>query len=149
MAKKEMLFGIIDPVAKSAKVKKFASFDDALDAAGLKPGEIDFGQLGPGLSIVVYEYGLFVPMAQTAYFAISGRLFAGTALIHAINEMGETVSLSSKTFPVDITYFEDGAAALRAIEADEIAQPSIAIGKETIWVWPQPAPEGMLKGGTK
>lgn len=143
MAKK-LRYGIIDPAAKSTKVMEFESFDDALDAAGLKPGEIDFGQLGPGLSVVVHEFGLFVPMNQTAYFAINSRLFAGNALIYAVNEMGETVSLPSKTFPVDVTFFEDGAAALRAIEADEIIQPSMAIGKETIWVWPQPAPEGMF-----
>lgn len=143
---KKMRFGIIDPRTKTAKVAEFASFDDALEAAGLKPGQIDFGALSRALSIVVYEYGLFEPMEQTDYFSIKRKLYAGNALIYATNEAGETISLPpSKKFPVEVKFYDDGKAALQAIEMEEIDQPSISIGDTVEWVWPQPAPASRME----
>ena len=56
----------------------------------LKPGEVDFGTIyldpsGAGISIIVYEYGLFLPVAEARYFAIGRNLHAGGAVLFAFN----------------------------------------------------------------
>ena len=85
-----MKFVIIDPAA--AKVEKVEAKDlnEAFPLAGLKPGEVDFATLyldedGAGVSIVVYEEGLLLPVEEARYFSIGSHLFVGGAVLFAFN----------------------------------------------------------------
>ena len=99
---------------------------------------VDFGMVGNGLQIMVWEHGLLQEDA-IHYFAIGKQLFAGRAIVFAYDEAGETVSLSTHlltSFP--IRFFMNMKEVEGAIATREIDRPYAAINGEVIWQWPSP-----------
>lgn len=96
-------------------------------------------ETGYGVSVVVYEYGLFVPPDQQRYFAINNKLYAGKALLYAFDNQGETIDLKR---PPDVVFFGSVRAIEMAIEAGQIERPA----SQTLnWQWPQPMPDRFKK----
>jgi len=119
------------------------SFESALEAAGLKPGEIDFGTLarrvdGSGTSIVVYQFGLFAPPEEGRYFSIGKQLFEGNAVLFAFNGEGETVDLDQ---PPPVMFYPSAKEVEHAIKRKKIARPETRVNDTVTWRWPdKPAP---------
>jgi hypothetical protein len=113
-------------------------FAVALKKAGLQVARIDFAEVASGISIVVYEFGLFEPPAKQKYFSINGNLYAGNALLFGHDKIGETINL---TEPPPVTFYSSGEAVERAIGTGEIKRPVISVNGRAIWQWPAPAPK--------
>jgi hypothetical protein len=147
-----MKFGAIDPRTTRVEFVEAAELDAAKAAAGLHPLRVDHGvlwrdpALGRGASIVVYEFGLYVPSQR--YFAIGRSLFGGPAVIYGFDNAGEAVDLD-KLPPV--YFFRDAEEVERAIGTGQIQRPVMVINDDVIWKWPEPPPfdiaERMRKHG--
>lgn len=149
-----MKYGLIDPKAKTANVAAYPDIVQAEKAIGLQPGCVDHGLLDRSqtrvLGIVVDEFGLFKPTAEQNYFAIGKHLYAGPAVIY-LERREDGAPIDVEELP-PIRWFDDAKAVEQAIEMGEITQPSMSIGEEVIWVWPQPGPADTmqrLEGGGK
>lgn len=99
--------------------------------------KVDHGVVSPGLGIVVYEYGLFVPPAEQHYFSIRAKLYAGNAVLYAFDKMGETVSLARHAVP-EIVFMPSAASVERSIQLGLVERPQMAINGEVTWQWPEP-----------
>lgn len=120
------------------------SFEDALKAVGLEPGSVDHGSLQGRLAIVVHEYSLFHGK-DAHYFSIGRKLYAGGALVYRTDEQGETISFAKTAkFPLEVRFYRDADEVAWAIQDEEIEQPASYIGS-LAWVWPQPAPAGLMR----
>lgn len=108
--------------------------DAAYAATGLKPGAVDFGTLDETRSIIVYEYGLYLPYRKQSFFVINRRLYVNGGVIFQTDREGETVPL--ETLP-DIR-FMSADEVLVAIEAGSVILPVVAIDGRVIWKWPDP-----------
>lgn len=140
-----MRFVLIDPAARSWQMADHPTLDEALRAVGLKPGQVDFGSLGMGISIVVDEFGLFADPAKTSYFALGRGLYAGNAVIFAASPHdGETIDVPLELMdggPTPRWLTAEGVEA--AIQAGKIRRPQHTINNgPPTWQWPQPAPAG-------
>ena len=98
---------------------------------------VDHGVVVPGVGIVVYEYGLFVPPNEQHYFSIRTRLYAGNAVLYAFDKMGETVSLARHQVP-EIVFMPNAASVERSIELGLVQRPQMAVNGVVTWEWPQP-----------
>jgi hypothetical protein len=140
-----MKYGSINATSQQMTMIECDSFGEAKRACGI--GNVDFGTLVHtanvgGIQIAVDEFGMFKPAGEQVYFAIGRRLFAGNALLFAINGRGETVDLSiSELEYVPVRYFEDAHEVERAIAADEIDRPEMCVNGELFWQWPWPRPD--------
>jgi hypothetical protein len=132
-----MHFAIIDPIKQETLVVDCVSQRDAYKMAGLSPTQIDHGMIVPGLGIVVYEFGLYTPPSKQSYFAINGRLYAGVAVLYAMNKEGETVSLQALP---PVVFMPNAAAVERSIELGLVDRPKTTVNGQVIWEWPQPQP---------
>ena len=136
-------FGIVKAASRSYATIEAASFADALRAAQLTPGAIDFGTVTKpsaeraGLAIVVPELGLFVPPSAQSYFSINRRLYGGNAVLYGFDLTGATVDLPALTLAVQ---WLDAEGAERAIRAGSVIRPVIGSGDDIIWRWPEPRP---------
>lgn len=139
-----MRFGIIKPKDVKTEIVDVASMDYALKLAGLTRGQTDHGHIAQNLHVVVYEFGLFVPPEETAYFAIGSSMGAGNAVLYATDERGETVDL--KAMP-PVFFFGSVEAIEQAIRVGQINRPEIRMNNELLWAWPQKAPWGPYAGG--
>lgn len=152
MTNKELKkFALIEPAQKMVRLEEFTDLNpDAFNAAGLTKG-VDFGAIAPNHSIVVYEFGLFVKPEDQHFFAIGRSLYAGNAVIFCEVD-GKPADVDPEFYNhllATIRFFNSSKEVEDAIEAEEIIQPSLSIGDETVWVWPQPAPEWMLEPDEK
>jgi hypothetical protein len=130
-----MRYIVIDPEKKTTRAIDASSFDVALDVAGLGDVCRDHGSITRSIAIVVYEYGLFEPPENQHYFALDGRLFAGRALLYAVDTAGETIDLTICPEP---TFFKSAADVEAAIYAGKVERPIKAINDKVIWKWPDP-----------
>lgn len=128
-----MKFLHIVPLDEAIYPIEAPTFDDAKVIAGL--GNIDFGALGPDLSIAVDEYGLMDELDK-GYFSIGRQLFAGNAIVFSFDSQGETQS----TEPDDqaqiegkIAFFANRGEALEAIASGYVDAPKIAVNGEVTW----------------
>lgn len=135
-------FVLIEPAERRLSLKPFADLSAALAAVGLHTGEIDFGSLMPDHSIVVYEFGLFEPPAQQHYFALGKNLYAGNAVVFAEVE-GKPSDVTKECWHLlrsNLRWFDSVQEIEKAIDDEEIIQPSISVDGKVVWVWPQPRP---------
>jgi hypothetical protein len=119
-----------------------ANLDEAKRAVGLDPRQVDHGVVwrdlrSGGVSIVVYEFGLFVNQDRQRYFAINNQLFAGTAVLYGFDAAGETVDL--RELP-PVYFFGNAGEVERAIARRQINRPVLAVNDEVLWRWPEPPP---------
>lgn len=137
-----MQFEIIKPKTHETLAVQCEELRDALVQAGLDPSAVDHGSVTRSMGIVVYEFGLFQPTAETSYFSLGGRLYAGNAVLYGVNEMGETVDLKTLAIP----YWLDTEADVEAaIKAGLCPRPVMSINGDQYWNWPQPAPKGIVR----
>src|SRR5262245_7851839 len=135
-----MRFGIIDPRTTRVEFVDAADLNEAKIAVGLDPLRVDHGVLwrepgAGGASIVVYEFGLFVPRERQRYFAIGRSLYAGAAVVYGFDAAGETVDLAELP---PVFFFRDADEVERAIETRQIGRPETAINNVVYWRWPEP-----------
>jgi len=145
-------FILINAQQRTVERQDFESFEQALPAVGLQPGQIDFGALTPTLHLAVYEFGLFQPKKATSYFHIGRRLYAGNAVMFETDEDGVTVSSTSRILDPTkggaIIALEDGRAtrlrfltgdqAETAMQMGEIDRPQMSVNNVLLWQWPEP-----------
>jgi hypothetical protein len=144
-----MKFGIIDTEARSMTRWECADLEEAKMLARMNKN-VDFGTIlpvpspdGVGISIVVYEFGLYAPVDQIKYFSINKRLFAGNAVLYGYDYEGCTVDLPQT--PLEIEYYENFEAVTRGVSRGVVVQPSISVNGVVKWRWPQPGPESTMK----
>jgi hypothetical protein len=131
-----MHFAIINPFRQETEIVDCVSPQDAKALAGLK--NVDHGVVAPGIMIMVYEFGLYTPPSEQAYFAIGTRLYAGTAVLYGVNRGGETVSLQG--IP-PVSFFQNARAVERNIALGLVDRPRTTVNDVVIWEWPQPRKE--------
>jgi hypothetical protein len=130
-----MQFQIIDSDKASVRSFKCASLNEAMVAAGLKPGQVDFGGVCEGVTVVVYEFGLYVPKEKCRYFSIGRQLFVGNGVLYGHDQRGETVDLPS---PPPVIFYRDFSAVEQAIGWNQIDRPQISVNGTVLWRWPEP-----------
>jgi hypothetical protein len=140
-----MKFLAIKPRTQKLEWIDTASVKDAERAVGL--GNVDHGTFfrredGIGLAYVVYEFGFFVPPTQQSYAIVFGKLIAGTAVVYAFDEIGDTVSVSPEMISErDVTWLSTQQDVEDAIAAGVVVQrPMRAVNDHVEWRWPEPAP---------
>jgi hypothetical protein len=135
-----MKFVTIDPRTTKVSFVDAANLNEAKIAVGLDPDQVDHGTIWHdfrygGISIVVYEFGLYLPRDTDRYFAIGRSLYVGPAVLYGFDAAGETVDLVE---PPPVSFFPNADAVERAIEAGQIIRPVMAINGEVLWKWPDP-----------
>lgn len=133
-------FVVVNPRKRTVERLTLDTVMEAQHAIGL--GNVDHGVVAPGLGYCVYEYGLFIPVAEQHYCGIGGHLIAGPAIFYAFDEAGETVNLRLSEFP-HVRWYLGVNDVEHSISIGEVERPFIAVNGVTMWEWPQPAPEGM------
>lgn len=138
-----MRFALIDPFIRQVRPLEASNVQTAMVEAELKPGEVDFGSLGRQYGIVVYEFGLFAPPEETAYFCFprelgfAPRLYAGKAVVFQLDGGGETVSLTEMP---EVVFLRTPEEVETAILGDLVARPVLSTNGVTHWQWPSPVP---------
>jgi hypothetical protein len=119
----------IDPTAKTVTA---VEAEEAIDAAQtLKSGEIDFGTVAPGISIIVWEYGLLE--GDGPYFVLDQQLYAGEAILYGYDEAGETVDMPTLADPP--LWLADKTEVELAILAGLVERPESRVNGALIWRW--------------
>lgn len=143
--KKLVMFALINPSEKMVNVAGFERLKpDALRAVDLDKKGVDFGALAPDHFIVVYEFGLFEKPEEQSYFALGRNLYAGNAVVFHEDAKGNLVDVDPVVYNkllAEIRFFNSSEDVEKAITADEITQPSMTVGGEVVWTWPQPRPD--------
>lgn len=139
-----MKFLLIKPAEKTSEVVEAENEVAALALAGLDPGGVDSGLISRahGLSIFVYEFGLFEPVEKTHYFSIKTHLYAGNAVVFSFDEAGETIDFDPTSMP-EVVFYPDVAAIERAIKNREIERPRMGVNDKELWRWPDAPPAEM------
>jgi hypothetical protein len=130
-----MQFQIIDSDKASVRSFKCATLNEAMVAAGLEPGHVDFGGVCEGISLVVFEFGLYMPKEKVRFFSIGKSLYVGNAVLFGHDQSGETIDLPS---PPPVMFYRDHSAVERSIARGEIDRPQIAVNGAVLWRWPEP-----------
>ena len=110
---------------------------DAQSIAGIS--NVDHGRVQPGVCIVVYEFGMFMPPRQQSYFAIRDRLYAGNAVLYGVNDGGETIDLPIEKIPM-IAFFPGADSVERNIQLGFVERPNLTANGVVVWQWPDPRP---------
>jgi len=130
-----MKFCIINATEFTVKMIDADDFNSALRAAGLQPGEVDFGALSRHLHIAVYEFGMYLPLLEQKFFSLGRNLYVGNAVLFACDDVGETVSLPALP---SVMFYKGATEVERAIHRGEIDRPRVALNDAVLWQWPQP-----------
>jgi hypothetical protein len=134
-----MRFTLIEPERERVTTIDRADFQAALASAGLKPGEIDFGQATERHGFVVFEHGLFMPPDGMHYAILCGRLVAGNVLVFGVGEEGVTVD--AEPLPPHAVDFLHGYDEVElAILLGRCHRPVMTVNNEVIWQWPGRSP---------
>jgi len=133
-----MRYLAISAYRRTSAMIECKTFDEAMRFAGLAAREVDFGRLGADLFIVVYEFGLdenHQPLMQ--YFGLAGNMYAGNALVYSVDASGATVDLKPERewFEERLIWLGDSFMAEQAIQAGQVARPTISVNGETVWQW--------------
>lgn len=137
---------IIDPVGKLTIRESFKTFEAAKAAAGLVAVGVDHASLGEGLSIAVYEYGLFKHPDDAHYFTLQRldgtmtALYEGPAVLMCHDQLGMAVDFPKTTFDfvTEIVVWLTFNEAEGAIKAGRLPRPRVIQRNE--WRWPDPPP---------
>jgi hypothetical protein len=139
---------IIDPTART--VRKFETKDttakDAMATAGLKPGAVDFGMVGPAVSIIVGETGLFSDPDKGGYFSLGLSLFHGPAVLFGVGDSGETISLAvaaDHNVLSGIRFYDSLSQIEKAIQDGVVDRPQMSVNGEVVWRWPEQGSLGL------
>jgi hypothetical protein len=134
-----MKYGRIMPETKTFDIIEADDFQEAKRMCGLDPNQVDHGLVwrGPegGVSIVVYEYGLFEP-ARTDYFVLERHLYVGSALLYQHDRGGETVDYDGPT--AGVRWLNSPAEVEQAIKDDLVVRPENWLNDKLVWSWPNP-----------
>ena len=147
-----MKFLAVDPFhSRPIYEVEVPSHRDVLAALGVNPDQTDHGLLrratggAHGLSIVVYEFGLFEHDGQR-WFSLGGRLYAGKAVIYAFDQAGETAPVDANAEHwirrlLDPLFFDSIGQVESAIERSIVLRPAMSgPNAARVWQWPDPAP---------
>lgn len=136
-----MNFTIIEPGETRIRMIDAREPFELYTQIGLSPGNVDHGVVVPGIGIVVDGFSLFVPPEHQRYFTIGRRLYGGNAILYGFDGAGETIdilaALERNMMPPVI--FISVAGIKRAIAADQIDQPIVAVNGLKTWEWPAPS----------
>lgn len=135
-----MRFIVIDPARCEVKVIEKKDLNGALRATGLRLSRVDFATLfvgddGWGLQIVVYEKGLRESPSKHRFFSLGESLFAGSAIIFAFNNKGDTVTLPDIMRNPPVTFYRSYREAEAAIRRGELQRPQITANGKVVWEW--------------
>lgn len=137
-------FILIEPALKIVRNFETANLVGALRAVGLTDGETDHGMITKHLGIVVYEFGLFKPPEYQVYTVIDFRLYAGNAVVYAVDDVGETIdAMAAHAFATCCLFLRGQREVERAIQMGAVRRPQMSVGEDLIWQWPAPAPQGI------
>ena len=137
IAPRMMNYVIIDPSLHQVHNLATTSFDDALMAAGLTPGEIDHGSIDPVFQIAVYEWGLMTPKIDR-YFILAGRLYNGPAVLYAVSPRGDTIPVDQNlaswlTTNNKIIWLDSRGEAIEAINRGDCEAVQTIVNGKVIW----------------
>jgi hypothetical protein len=139
-----MIYARIVPALRAFELIQTKDWDSAIRAAGLTPAQVDHGGAQLGLckiGVVVGEYGLFTPPETTAYFGINRNLYAGNALVYAVDHRGETIDFDlMDELRAAVMWLPDRPAVELAIRTGVIRRPMITADGKLVWTWPGPDP---------
>jgi len=134
-----MKFCIVDPSAARVEIVEANDLAAAYPLVGLKRGEVDFGTVyrdeeGWGISITVFQFGLFKKVEEAKYFSIGNQLYVDGAVLFMFNAEGDTVNWRGR--PPPVMFYRDHHEVEAAIQAGRIRRPVTAINDEVLWRWP-------------
>ncbi len=137
MDKRKTRYGIINPYTRQWFVIEADELDAAKVAAGIPPRECDHGKVTQDLAICVYEYGLIEPRYGQTYFALLGALYAGGAVLYAIDRnTGATVDFEPDPMLMGtLVFFADAQEAEAAIQRREVERPRTTVNGVVCWEW--------------
>lgn len=136
-------FCLINPDLQTIELKSFVDYKDALEAAGLKNGSIDFETVGAyhanTLQIIVFDLGLMNPI-QNTYFRLGRQLFNGNAVLFAANMEGDTVDFpeivaSHWHVCPEFEWLASIEACEEAIKSGRLDRPQSSINGQVFWSW--------------
>lgn len=136
-----MKFLLIDPKARRVHVEWFPDLHFAELEAGLEPNEVDHGAVARNLSIVVYQFSLFVPPAEQFYFSVGASLFGGSAVMYQTDAAGETVdfntTISTAMFPNPgwLRWYRNLDEIEAAISGGTVKRPCTMLNDTPVWTW--------------
>lgn len=141
-----MKFIMIDAKNQSIEQIEAEDFDAAKKHAGLDG--IDFGHLGNGMHIIVYEYGLCEDPNTQKFFSLGRALYAGNAVIFRVQndgteDSGKTIDVTDSdlhTIIANARFYDRVSEVLFCIKHGALDRPEMAINGEVIWRWPDPHP---------
>jgi hypothetical protein len=133
-----MKFGIVDPRAARVEIVESPDLWDAAQTVGVISGQTDHGLIvrdaSGGIGMFCYEFGLFIPPDEQRYFSVGRLLVAGAAVFYCFDAEGENVDLDEMP---PIIFYRDAHQVERAIRADDIDRPQIAVNDVVYWRWPE------------
>ena len=137
MDKRKTRYGIVSPYTREFRMIETDEFDAAKLAAGIPPRECDHGKVTHDLAICVYEYGLIEPKPGQAYFALLGALYAGGAVLYAIDrDTGATLDFEPDPLLMGtLVFFADAQEAEAAIQRREVERPRTTVNGVVCWEW--------------
>jgi len=136
MDKRKTRYGIINPYTRQWFVIESDELDAAKVAAGITPREEDHGKVTRGLAICTNEYGLIEPKHGQTYFALLGSLYAGGAVLYAVDETGATVDFEPDPLLLGtLVFFVDAQEAEAAIQRREVERPRTTVNGVVCWEW--------------
>lgn len=135
-------FAIVTPRSRHVHLTKQYDIRFALRFAGLlgSTNHAIVGRrlTGGGVGIVLAGSSLFAPTHEQNYFAMSGRLYAGDAVLYGFDHNGATIDIGSLPTPM---WFQSAAEADAAIKAGDVRRPRLCVRGRPIWEWPGPRPQ--------
>lgn len=121
----------IDPKARTVKIVEAKEWQDV--SPNLKRTEVDFGTVMPGVSIIVYEYGLLE--GSGPYFALMGQLYSGDAVLYGYDEAGETIDMPDIPQLFAPEWLADKIEVELAIMAGIVERPVSTVNGAVFWQW--------------
>lgn len=129
---------IIDPYDATVRYERVGTDTYALRNAILVTGGLDYGNLGGGLSIWVYEFGLIEYVPGIRFFTLANhQLYAGRAIITGHDEWGESVDVPQGLEPsLGVRFLGDLKSTRLAVENGEVDAPQVKVNGIVHWTWP-------------
>jgi hypothetical protein len=131
-------FALVDPANKRILYTDYKDINEALETAGLKFGQVDFGTIAEGVGIIVYEYSL--NERPQNYFSLGNQLYGGPAVLYGYDEAGETVDFKLPSIDTPKWWGSDIVKIEQAIACGDIIRPRISVNDSVLWEWPARLP---------
>lgn len=144
------IFCIVEPEYSNYKLVDAPSMDSALELAGLQSGRLDHGVLiravptqdsdEPPFTIALfaYEFGLY--QRDTHYWTVpvSADVYCGNTVLYEATIEGDTIDFKHPDVLKGIKFYHGHEQLERAIQANKVRRPKIAINGLVVWEWPNP-----------